>query len=155
MVTHEEMAARIFADGDSGRTSYRVTATQMQDRFPDSRTLAAKIMQRRWQYEEEQGLKPTPALEKMAEDCQTSVTTIKKIVNGSQKITRNFLYNFAVGLKMSVDEANEYFCMCGGSLREESKADYICIRALIDGDSIYEFIEQVEEFTGIKLARNK
>ena len=39
-------------------------------------------------------------------------------------------------LKMTVDEANKYFELCGGPLYERCMADYICMKALKDKDDI-------------------
>ena len=90
--------------------------------------------------------------DKLEELCQISVTTMKKTISGTQKISRNFLYKFVVGLHMSVEEANEYFALCGGELNLKNPADFICYRALEDGDSIFQFIEDFEHYTGLKIA---
>ena len=52
---------------------------------------------------------------------------------------------------MSIEEANEYFTLCGGPLNPQAREDFICIRALEDGDGIELFIQQFEEFTGNKI----
>ena len=78
-------------------------------------------------------------------------TCIRKI-----KLSFNqFLYKFSVGLQMTLEEANTYFELCGGALNERCMADYICIRALLDHDSIDHFIEEFEKHTGIKLSRER
>ena len=67
-------------------------------------------------------------------------------------MTRTFLYKFTVGLKLTVDEANKFFDLCGGPLYEKCFADYICLRALEDKDDIEVFIKQFELHTGRKIS---
>ena len=81
-------------------------------------------------YQSENKVGTLAAYERLEEECQINVDTMKKTISGSIKVTRNFLYKFAVGLHMSLEEANQYFELNGGGLRESCLADYICIHAL-------------------------
>lgn len=131
--------------------SYQVTLHDIRP-FNEQRTeLADKIAERKKLYAEEHHLKATIAYDFLEGDCHISVDTLKKSINGTLKITRTFLYKFAVGLRMSIEEANEYFTLCGGPLNPQVREDFICLRAIEDGDSIELFIQQFEEFTGNKI----
>lgn len=138
-----------------GRTnpqfSYQVTSRDMRP-FDEQRwELADKVAERKKRYADENHLKATIAYDFLEGECRISVDTLKKSINGTLKISRTFLYKFAVGLRMSIEEANEYFCLCGGPLNAQVREDFICIRALEDGDSIELFVQQFEEFTGNKI----
>ncbi len=154
MITQEELKAINFHATELSqiKVSYQVTAEEMK-RFDEAKNLPLMIAKRKLLFEREMDLKPTPAYDALDEKCQISITTIKKPINGSNKVTRQFLYKFAVGLHMTLDEANEFFTLCGGPLREDNLCDYICIRALGDNDDIHLFIQQYEEFTGLKISR--
>ena len=133
----------------------RVTASDLSVFREQSTRLANLIGLKKLQSQKEHGLSSTAAYGELEERCHISTTTFKKTVNGSLDPTRHFLYKFSVGLQMSLDEANTYFELCGGSLNERCMADYICIHALLDHDSIDLFIEQFEKHTGIKLSRER
>lgn len=154
MITQEELQAMNFhaTEPSHEKVSYQVTTEEMK-RFNKSKNLPLLIAKRKLLFEKEMNLKPTPAYDALDEKCQISITTIKKTINGTNKVTRQFLYKFAVGLHMTLDEANEFFTLCGGSLRADNLGDYICIRALEDHDDIHLFIKQYEDFTGLKIAR--
>ena len=78
--------------------------------------------------------------------------TFKKIMCGQRKITRKLLYKFVVGLGMTVDEANEYFILCGGPLNPQyNPEDYICAKALIDKDSIHQLVADFEKHLSLKI----
>ncbi|MCQ2354976.1 MAG: hypothetical protein MJ102_07765 [Clostridia bacterium] len=134
----------------------RVTASELTVFREQSTRLANLIGLKKLQYQKEHGLSSTAAYGELEERCHISTTTFKKTVNGSLDPTRHFLYKFSVGLQMSLEEANTYFELCGGALNERCcMADYICIHALLDHDSIGLFIEQFEKHTGIKLSRER
>lgn len=117
----------------------------------DENKLRDMIFKRKSKYETENKLKAIAAYEKLEEQCQISVDTMKKTISGRIKPTRNFLYKFTVGLHMTLDEANEFFELNGGTLRESCLADYICIHALLDKDDIEVFISDYEKHTGSKI----
>lgn len=127
-----------------------VNASDMSRFMLQEKELANKIGKIKLRYEIEHGLKPMPAYERLEEQCQISVSTMKNTINGKIKPTRNFLYKFTVGLKMTLESANELFVLCGGPLSQECKADYICIKAL-GKDDIYHFIDQFQEYTKMKI----
>ena len=131
--------------------SYQVTLHDIRPFNEQRIELADKIAERKKLYAEENHLKATIAYDFLEGECHISVDTLKKSINGTLKITRSFLYKFVVGLRMSIEEANEYFTLCGGPLNPQAREDFICIRALEDGDGIELFIQQFEEFTGNKI----
>ncbi len=85
--------------------------------------------------------------------CQISVTAFKYAVAGKKGNTanRHFLYKLAVGMKMTIEEADVLFELEKGPLSDECLEDMICYCALRDHDSIYEFIDEFEEKTNYKI----
>ena len=155
MVSLEEIRERTFEDNGSEETSMRVSVEEMYRFEDDAKKLARKIAARKIQYDKEFNNNHS-SYEKFANACGMSASTVKKTISGSIKVTRTFLYRMAVGLHMTIDEANEYFALCGGILREDSSIeDYICIHALKDGDTIEMFSEQVEQFANTKIWRKE
>lgn len=134
------------------KVAYQMTSSDLQ-KFEKKDKLPSMIADKKMQNDIEKGLKALHGYSDIEESCLISVTSLKKTINGSQKVTRTFLYKFAVGLHMSIEEANEYFELCGGALHEDSLEDAICRCALRDGDSIYQFVEEYERLTGSKIAR--
>ena len=144
MVTLEELKSKNFiVSKNNTNASYHVTTEEMK-RFEVNKELNLKVYNKICDYTKLHNIKPKYT--GLEEICQLSETSLKKSCAGTQKITRPFLYKFAVGLKMSVDEANEFFAMCGGVLKDDDVEDYICIKALTDGDDILHFIEQFNEY---------
>lgn len=131
--------------------SLRVTARDLA-RFDDQNIeLADMIASAKADLADREGLSATRASEWIANHCQISEDTLKKTIIGTTKVTRTFLYKITVGLKMTVDEANKYFDLCGGPLYEKCMADYICMQALKDKDDIEVFIKDFELHTGMKI----
>ena len=129
----------------------RVTAAELA-RFNDQDIeLAGMIGDAKADLKEREKLTVTRASEWIADHCQINETTLSKTITGKIKVTRTFLYKFTVGLKMTVDEANKYFDLCGGPLYERCMADYICMQALKDKDDIEIFIKDFELHTGMKI----
>lgn len=143
MVTKEELSARKFTKKSDAKASAFVTAAEMR-RFEGNRRLPDMVYNKVTAYAKENNIKNK--YESIIEICQISDTSLKRSCNGSQKITRTFLYKFTVGLKMSVEEANEYFMLCGGALSSDCLEDYICIRALECKDDILLFIGQFNQY---------
>ena len=134
------------------KVAYQMTSSDLK-KFEKKDKLPSMISDRKMQNDIEKGLKALHGYSDIEESCLISVTSLKKTINGSQKVTRTFLYKFAVGLHMSIEEANEYFALCGGILHEDSLEDAICRCALREGDSIYQFVDEFERLTGSKIAR--
>ena len=154
MLSKEEYE-RIIANQskkEQEKVAYQMTNSDLQ-KFEHNDRLPSMISTRKMQNDIEKGLKALHGYSDIEDSCLISVTSLKKTINRSQKVTRTFLYKFAVGLHMSIEEANEYFALCGGVLHEDSLEDAICRCALRDGDSIYEFVEEYERLTGSKIAR--
>ena len=131
--------------------SLRVTAAELTRFVDQDADLAGMIGDAKLDLAEREGFSATRASEWIADHCQISEDTLKKTIIGTTKVTRTFLYKFTVGLKMTVDEANKYFDLCGGPLYEKCMADYICMQALKDKDDIEVFIKDLELHTGMKI----
>lgn len=134
--------------------SYRLSPQEIARFQKNEILLAKKIADIKLAYEAEHKLSSTKAYEKLEEDCQISVTTIKKAMSTKKrenKASRSTLYKLAVGLKMSLEKANELFALCGGPLTEECLQDRICIRALEENDNIYDFIDEMLVVAGAKI----
>lgn len=131
--------------------SLRVTATELSRFVDQDDELACMIGDAKLDLAEREGFSATRASEWIEDHCQISEDTLKKTITGKIKVTRTFLYKFTVGMKMTVDEANKYFELCGGPLYERCMADYICMKALKDKDDIEVFIKDFELHTGLKI----
>lgn len=153
MVTKEEMKKVIEnAEKERNKVSYSVTPEEMQ-RFKANDKLPYLIATKKRENDDKLGLNLTSGCEKIEELCLIEVSTFKKTINGSIRVTRTFLYKFTIGLHMTLEEANKLFELCGGPLRETDPADYLCKRYLEEPDDIYTFCEQYEEYIGKKLTR--
>lgn len=152
MITKEEMCKfRDYVPKEEG-VAYQVTAKEMAG-FDDNRSkLASLLADRKKEYEKENGFNSECAYTYLEEECQISEETIRKTITSRLKATRNFLYKFTVGLEMSIEEADEFFVLCGGKLDDSDPGDYICRRALRDGDDIFSFINQYEEYVNLKIS---
>jgi hypothetical protein len=140
---------------ETEKKSSRVSAKELSHFDDDEIILRDKIGKKKIIYQNEHGLKANTAYEELEDICQISTDTMKKTINGNIKVTRNFIYKFAVGLHMTLEEANEYFELNGGALRESCLADYICIHALLDKDDISDFISDFEKHTDSKIGIRK
>lgn len=151
MVTREELENLPLRPDEYYSSKYTTPEemTRFEKEENDLRYMLMKLLKG---YQENHGYKSnTKALEMFAEECRTSETTLKKCMNGTQTISRKLLYKLSVGLKMSLEEANQYFSLCGGNLRCSDPIDRICINAIRDKDDIDLFIKQVLQYTGVKL----
>ncbi len=138
------------------KKSFHVTAGELSDFIENECKLREMISQRKIRYTQEHNLSVMQTYEELEDKCQINMDTMKKTISGAIRISRNFLYKFTVGLHMSLEEANTYFELKDGVLQENNIADYICIRALLDGDDISEFIRDFEKHTEYKISmRNK
>ena len=151
MVTEEEILYLKSKQKENVKTTYQVTAKELNHFFDDETTLAELIGDRKKQYEKENKFSATEAYLDIEEKCQISTDTYKKAMCGNRKITRTFLYKFVVGFKMSLEEANEYFCLCGGPLSKNNVEDYICINALRDRDDIQQLVNDFEKHLDLKI----
>lgn len=162
-VTEKEMNRRFISLEIQERDcSYNVNAAEMA-RFKDQdKQLSKKIRLIKIRFDEERcGGKSNQGYEKLSDLCQIPVDTLKKTIRNDRpeakskiKPTRNFVYKLVVGLKMSIEEANELFALCGGSLTEETAADYICLKALEHEDDIYHFLGEYKEYIGKEIGMN-
>ena len=83
--------------------------------------------------------------------CDIPYNTYKKYMGLKRKITRPALAKFAVGLGLSLNDANELFRLQGGELNETNDFDYITIHALTDKDNVLDFQEEVEKYTTVNI----
>ena len=154
MLTKEEYEKVITKQTrmEESKVALQMTSADLK-RFEKNSKLPLMISDKKRIISDEKGLSSTLGYEYIEEKCLISVTSIKKVINGSDRVTRRFLYKFAVGLEMSLVEANTYFALCGGELHDDSLEDCICKCALRDKDSIYDFVEEFERLTHSKIAR--
>jgi len=85
--------------------------------------------------------------------CDIPYNTYKKYMGLKRTVTRLALAKFAVGLSLSLDDANELFRLQGGELNETNDFDYITIHALMDKDNVMDFQEEVEKYTTVNVRR--
>lgn len=151
MVTYEEMLIVIEnAEKERKKASYNVTPEEMQ-RFKGNDKLPYLIATKKRENDEKYGVSATAGYDLIDEMCTIDISTLKKTINKSIRVTRTFLYKFTIGLHMTVDEANQLFILCGGPLTKLDVADYICINYLETQSSIHDFYKQYEEYTHKKL----
>lgn len=161
MVNEKEMRKLLEeykSKNESHNSSYRLRESDIVQMEKNTAKLPYLISECKVRNDEEHNVGATKGYELIDEMCLIAVTTCKKTINGKIRATRTFLYKFAVGLKMSVEEANEFFECCGGTLSEDNPEDLLCIRALEDGDSIYDFCDEYEKYIGktlISTRKNK
>jgi hypothetical protein len=80
--------------------------------------------------------------------CNIPGPTYKQYMSGKGVPTRPFIAKICVGLGLSVDKANELFRLHSGELNLTNDADYITYNALLSHDSIYDYEEELERYTG-------
>ena len=148
---YEQVLARQSKE-ETQKIALQMTGADLK-RFEKNTKLPSMISDRKIQNDIEKGIKATMGYDAIEAACCISATSLKKVINGSDKVTRKFLYKFAVGLKMSIEEANQFFALCGGELHDDYLEDCICKCALRDKDDIYSFIDEFERLTGSKIAR--
>ena len=92
MVTEKEMERfHDYVKHIQEKTSLCVMDKDMK-RFNTGWELRGKIADRKKKFEKDNCIKATKAYDELEEVCHISVTTMKKSINGTQKITRTFLY---------------------------------------------------------------
>lgn len=79
--------------------------------------------------------------------CMISYGTYKKVMGGRWP-SRQFVAQLAVGLKLSVEEANELFLLQGGTLNLTNDADFITYHALLSQDAIEDYLDELEHYLG-------
>ena len=85
--------------------------------------------------------------------CDIPYNTYKKYMGLKRTITRSALAKFAVGLSLSLNDANDLFRLQNGVLNETNDFDYITIHALMDNDNIMDFQDEVEKYTTVNIRR--
>ena len=152
MVTKEELKKKKLYDAEfSEHRAYRVTNEEMA--IFDNTDLPEILDEKIDEYFEKHGLRRSSAA--VADLCQTNEKTIRNYLAGRVPIPRKFLYKFAVGLDLTLEDANDLFSICGGELNEKCREDYIVIRAIEMGDDIDGFIKNYNENVKIKENRIK
>lgn len=154
MVNEQAMQNLIenYIEPVTNKASLAVTPEDMK-RFDKNARLPKLIAQRKIKNDLDHSVSATAGYDLIEEMCLISITSIKKTISGKDRPTRTFLYKFAVGLHMNIEEANKFFDLCGGTLREDCPEDYLCIHALLDKDSIYDFCSDYEYYFKKKLTR--
>ena len=149
MVTKEEMESMNFTHEMElmpRKGMMQVSKKEMGDfdrQIADLRLDIARIID---EYAQEHNIKPK--YEGMEERTHLLAAQIKQLINGRANVTHTSLYKLAVGLKMTVEEANEkLFKKFNGELRSICREDFICIKALEDGDDVSSFIREYNTYT--------
>lgn len=84
--------------------------------------------------------------------CHIAPPTMKKALQGNSRITRKMLYKYTVGMRMSLEQAQEYFELQGRHLSNDSdEEEMIAFNALRDGDSADSLIEEFLHLLGKRL----
>lgn len=81
-------------------------------------------------------------------DCNIPIPTYKKYISGNGRPSRSFIGKLAVGLGLSVDQANELFRLHSGVLNLTNDADFVTYHALVDRDSIDVYEAELKRFLG-------
>ena len=152
MVTKEEMKRFENLKKTEVKSSYKVSAEELSHFRTNEIELADILADRKKQYEKENNVSATTAYLDIEEKCMIKMDTFKKVMCGQRKITRKLLYKFVVGFGMTIEEANEYFILCGGPLNPDyDQEDYICFRALEDRDSVHQLVADFEKHLSLKI----
>ena len=134
-------------------SSLHVTAPELVSFLDQQKELGNKIGKCKMKFAEKNGYSTEKANDELENVCLIPYDTIRKTIVGTTKCTRHFLYKFCLGVGMTIDEANEYFEMCGGPLYAKCMEDYIFIKAIEDKDSVEKFVEDFEKHVGVKLVK--
>lgn len=134
-------------------SSLHVTAAELSPFLDQQKELGKKIGDYKIQFAKKNGYCTEKANDELENVCLIPYDTIRKIIIGTTKCTRHFLYKFCLGVGITVDEANELFEMCGGPLYAKCMEDYIFIKAIEDEDTVEEFVKDFEKHVGIKLVK--
>lgn len=151
MVTEKELNQFNNNETPKENVSYKVTAAELSGFIDNEYALAKKISDWKKNYEKSESISTSEAYYQIEIKCQLGEDTFKKAMCGTRKITRKFLYKFTVGMKMTLEEANEFFELCGGPLTRTSKEDYVCMNALRDKDSIEQLVSDFNKHLNISL----
>lgn len=91
---------------------------------------------------------------KIDDNLRIATDTMKKLFRRTTTtISREMMYKIAVGTRMDLETANSFFGMSrGGELNPDSLNDLIVINALLDHDSIDDFIEEYRDKAGRNIA---
>lgn len=143
MVTKEEMDSMVFEETSTSRPAYMVNADDMAFFDEDTKNLPNKVDMVINEYCARNGFKRINSV--IADSCHTNEKTFREYLNGHRPITRQFLYKLTIGLSLTLEEANELFDMCGGTLRRECREDYIVMKGIKDQDEIDAFIKNFNE----------
>ena len=135
------------------KVSARTSREEVDALFSGDIALKEKVAEVIDDYVYENNLKPK--YERLSELLQMNEKTIKQCLargGTSNRITRPFLYKLVVGLKLSLEQANELFSISGGGvLKSDCIEDLVCINAIRDKDDIKEFIKEYNKYTRGKI----
>lgn len=84
---------------------------------------------------------------KIEADTGVNRSTIRKFISHKRGMTREVLAKLCVGLKMPMEETQEYFRLHGHVLNpEDNLLDAIVVNCIECGGDIYEFKDMCEEY---------
>ncbi|MGN0433980.1 MAG: hypothetical protein ACI4EB_05535 [Bilifractor sp.] len=138
-----------FDDGRNSGASYRMTSMQlagMPRNFEDMNELRVRLDE---YYYDRLGGKEA----QLETKCQISSNLFHKYLRfkGGRNITYENLAKFCVGVSLTVEEADELFRYRGKRLDVENLCDYILMCELENNGDIYEYIEDMKKYAGVKI----
>ena len=90
--------------------------------------------------------KGTTIIELITIHCNISYATYKQYISRSGRPTRPFIAKLAVGLGLSLDQANALFRLHSGELNLTNDADFVTYHALRDHDSIDYYEAELKQY---------
>ena len=125
---------------------------QMQEISAQKAALLRRISEDVLRLREERGGVLNRAYDFIDAQCHIAAATMKKVLLGQCSVTRELLYKYTVGLGLTLEQAQEYFELQGGRLRDDSEeAELIAFNALKDRDGIDSLMDQFQHLLGRKL----
>lgn len=147
-VTKEENK---MANNDS---IFRTEQTVVNEFMKNEHQLVKKVCDYLMQQYYKPNMKMVDFYKQIDNNLRIAPDTMKKLLRRTTTtISREMLYKIAVGTGMDYDTANSFFVMSrGGELNPDSLNDLLVINALLDHDSIDDFIEEYREKAGKNIA---
>lgn len=79
--------------------------------------------------------------------CMINIETFKALLNGKRPVKRRMLAKFCIGMKATLEEADEMMALQGHHLEKDNyRMDYILTEALKDRIDIQKYYDWGEEF---------
>lgn len=130
-----------FIEPEYEKGSYRLPAG-FQLSGQSTREIRAMISNIVHEKKEETG-KTIPILIEV--DCDISMATYKQYISGKRHPSRAFISKLCVGLKLSIEKANELLRAHSGELNMTNDADAVTFFALKSKDDIFDYEKELQE----------